>query len=773
MFAHMGIQTENRNLTKLGIITAVFLVGGFFLFASVSPVSGTSGPPDSGSAQIEIVQESGTITVDVRSGEGATDASVTVRQNGDYVDSKHTGADGTVSFDVAAGDYTVSAQGANEVSKDVTVTAGGSTPVTLTFATLEIDADSGYGAIETSSSVDDSSGEWLDSKTVPEDGVATYHLAPGTYEAKITEANAVTKNVSLTAGTTTPVTLTFATLEIDADSGYGAIETSSSVDDSSGEWMDSKTVPKNGAATYHLAPGTYEAEVIEANEVSKNVSLTAGVTTPVTLTFATLEIDADSGYGAIESSSSVDDSSGDWVDSKTVPEDGVATYHLDPGSYEAQVIEANEVSENVSLTAGTTTPVTLTFATLEIDADSGYGAIETSSSVDDRTGDWVDSKTVPQDGVATYHLAPGTYEAQVIEANEVTRNVSITAGTTKPVTLTFATLEVDTEVGNQQIESSSEVEDESGDWVDSLSVPKDGVATYHLDPGTYEAQVIEANEISREVSVRAGETRSELMSFARLKVNTTSGSAVANVDTIAGDYVDGKSIPADGYAEFRVEPGSYNLEVRDDDSDTSAAGSVTISDSERTIATAQFTSSEIDVQTEPLLAANFEFSGLTFSTTELPAGASISVSATVENTGDTPGTYTSNFTVDGEIIAMDSGSLGVDEQATITFSRVLDTPGEYNITIADLPVQTITVTGDDGTDENGSPSPLPGFNDPPTDPDSDGSYEDVNGDSRTTTGDVQALFANLDAASQDAAIYDYNGDGRVTTGDVQALFATL
>jgi PKD repeat protein len=61
---------------------------------------------------------------------------------------------------------------------------------------------------------------------------------------------------------------------------------------------------------------------------------------------------------------------------------------------------------------------------------------------------------------------------------------------------------------------------------------------------------------------------------------------------------------------------------------------------------------------------------------------------------------------------------------------------------------------------------------PPTDPDGDGRYEDVNGDGEIDVVDVQALFANLDApAVRDSPqAFDFNGDGTVDVVDVQALF---
>lgn len=66
---------------------------------------------------------------------------------------------------------------------------------------------------------------------------------------------------------------------------------------------------------------------------------------------------------------------------------------------------------------------------------------------------------------------------------------------------------------------------------------------------------------------------------------------------------------------------------------------------------------------------------------------------------------------------------------------------------------------------------------PPTDPDGDGVYEDVNGNGQMDIGDVQALFvAQQDGESTTARqghFYDFNGDGGLDVVDVQALFVEV
>jgi len=68
--------------------------------------------------------------------------------------------------------------------------------------------------------------------------------------------------------------------------------------------------------------------------------------------------------------------------------------------------------------------------------------------------------------------------------------------------------------------------------------------------------------------------------------------------------------------------------------------------------------------------------------------------------------------------------------------------------------------------------PLPGYDNPPTDPDGDGLYEDLNGNGRKDFDDVVQLFKYLEwiEANEPIACFDFNGNGRIDFDDIVQLF---
>ena len=70
--------------------------------------------------------------------------------------------------------------------------------------------------------------------------------------------------------------------------------------------------------------------------------------------------------------------------------------------------------------------------------------------------------------------------------------------------------------------------------------------------------------------------------------------------------------------------------------------------------------------------------------------------------------------------------------------------------------------------------PFPGYPHPPTDPDSDGLFEDINGNGMLDFDDVVAFYQNMAWVTANTAVgidpYDFNGNGRIDYDDVVLLY---
>jgi hypothetical protein len=71
--------------------------------------------------------------------------------------------------------------------------------------------------------------------------------------------------------------------------------------------------------------------------------------------------------------------------------------------------------------------------------------------------------------------------------------------------------------------------------------------------------------------------------------------------------------------------------------------------------------------------------------------------------------------------------------------------------------------------------PLPPYTDPPTDPDGDGMYEDLNANGRLDFADISLYFTYMEwiAGNEPVAAFDLNGNGRIDFADITALFAGI
>ena len=73
------------------------------------------------------------------------------------------------------------------------------------------------------------------------------------------------------------------------------------------------------------------------------------------------------------------------------------------------------------------------------------------------------------------------------------------------------------------------------------------------------------------------------------------------------------------------------------------------------------------------------------------------------------------------------------------------------------------------------PVVLPGMTNPPTDPDGDGLYEDLNGNGRADFSDIGLYFSRMEwiIENEPVPLFDYNGNGRIDFNDIVTQFEEL
>jgi hypothetical protein len=168
---------------------------------------------------------------------------------------------------------------------------------------------------------------------------------------------------------------------------------------------------------------------------------------------------------------------------------------------------------------------------------------------------------------------------------------------------------------------------------------------------------------------------------------------------------------------------------------------------------------------QDLPIAAFETS-YSVSSTETEFGETVTVTATVSNTGDARDTTTTTLALNDEQVGTEETTLSPGASSTVSFALEPSQVGENMVRVNNLEPTAITVV-------QPGPGDITGNGQPAKDPDQDGVYEDVNGDGMVNTGDVSALFSNLGDTNSTGAAFDFNGDNQVNTGDLVALFQDL
>jgi PKD repeat protein len=177
---------------------------------------------------------------------------------------------------------------------------------------------------------------------------------------------------------------------------------------------------------------------------------------------------------------------------------------------------------------------------------------------------------------------------------------------------------------------------------------------------------------------------------------------------------------------------------------------------------------ELRVVTDPTVARVVDATVLGSGGTDVERaenGSSVDVEYAFRDTADTGTVAILTVTIEGvapgETAVRLAPSAGNDELL------VFDEAGT-GYTVTGSEAATVTVAGD-------GPPPIGGTGDPPTDPDDDGLYEDVNGDGDVTIIDVAAFLDVYDTPTVESnlAAFDFDGNGRASIIDVATLLEQL
>lgn len=246
-----------------------------------------------------------------------------------------------------------------------------------------------------------------------------------------------------------------------------------------------------------------------------------------------------------------------------------------------------------------------------------------------------------------------------------------------------------------------------------------------LDPGSYDVNfAADGYEDQRleSVVIEDGETTTLDVELASVGQGTLTGT-VTDEDT--GDSVEGVSVDvydadddrvtggetdAQGDYEFELEPGTYRVILNGVSLGYELADieDVEITADETTVVDVALVP-EDDPDPEPALSVT----DVSVNETELSAGDTVAVNATVENTGDAAGTLTADLEIDGTAVANASVDVEPGETETVEFTYTFDTAGDFVVSIDGVEAEAITVEAeaDDEDDDPflDEPEDQPGF----------------------------------------------------------------
>ncbi|WP_336002027.1 carboxypeptidase regulatory-like domain-containing protein [Halorientalis halophila] len=379
------------------------------------------------------------------------------------------------------------------------------------------------------------------------------------------------------------------------------------------------TVTNNGE---EAGTQTVELDVAGGVQDSTEVSLDAGASTDVSLTWttasgdagdytATVSSDNDSETAAVTVNEpvttgtiagTVTDAGGSAIEGATVTADGQSTTTAADGSYSLTVeagdytVDANADGFNPSSQTVTVNAEETTTADFSLEAQVTDGTVE--GTVTDAGGSAIEGATVSAGGQSTTTAADGSYSLTLTEGdysveanadgfNPSSQSVTVTAGET-----TTADFALEAQVTDGTIAGT--VTDAGGSAIEGATVSAGGQSTTTAADGSYSLTLTEGDYTveasadgfqsdSQSVTVTAGETTTA--DFA-LDAVVTEGDIAGTVTDADGSAIEGATVTAGGQSTTTAADGSYTLTLEEGDYTVEANADGYVADSQTVTVTA-------------------------------------------------------------------------------------------------------------------------------------------------------------------------------------------
>ena len=173
------------------------------------------------------------------------------------------------------------------------------------------------------------------------------------------------------------------------------------------------------------------------------------------------------------------------------------------------------------------------------------------------------------------------------------------------------------------------------------------------------------------------------------------------------------------------------------------------------------------INVTPLVPRNFSVS-ITPSAITVNKSTTVYVNVTDTNTKEPVEGATVNLSGCGVEMSNKTNASGI-----ATFEVNATSTGNITVTVSKTGYNTWTK--EDGIVVKLRVVQFPGCTNPPTDPDDDGLYEDINGNGRKDFDDVVVFYENLEWVPDNEPVecFDFNGNGRIDFDDIVELYEEL